>query len=132
MLSSLASFNKASAAENLPCLEAMVAIEVRPVPILFSFEAPAFQVHAPFQYPVPCVPLQETPEQRRAKLATRARALAERKEAARVAEANARLEQQFVESCDALRQMESRKRLQLIVQHRTEQVQNLHTSDATF
>ncbi|KAK9843056.1 hypothetical protein WJX74_006347 [Apatococcus lobatus] len=65
---------------------------------------------------------EETPEQRRAKLATRARALAERKEAARVAEANARLEQQFVESCDALRQMESRKRLQLIVKQRTEQV----------
>ncbi len=66
--------------------------------------------------------MQETPEQRRAKLAERARALADRKEAARAAEAQARLEQQFVESCDALRQMESRKRLQLINQQRTGQV----------
>ena len=71
---------------------------------------------------------QETPEQRRAKLATRARALAERKEAARVAEANARLDQRFVESCDALRQMESRKRLQLIVQQRSQQARMLPAS----
>ena len=81
--------------------------------------------------------IQETPEQRRAKLAERARALADRKEAARVAEAQARLEQQFVESCDELRQMESRKRLQLIMQQRTGQVlmassccKNMTTGDA--
>ncbi|KAK9867728.1 hypothetical protein WJX84_006536 [Apatococcus fuscideae] len=68
------------------------------------------------------VKTEETPDQRRTKLAARARALAERKEAARVAEAQARLDQQFVESCDALRQIESRKRLQLIVQQQKGQV----------
>ncbi len=64
----------------------------------------------------------ETPEQRRAKLAARARELADRREAERQALAAQLYEQAFMENCDVLRETNSRRVLYRTLDERTAQV----------
>ncbi|KAK9818145.1 hypothetical protein WJX72_007779 [[Myrmecia] bisecta] len=65
---------------------------------------------------------QVTAEQRRAELADRARRLAAAREAERQEQANRLLEQQFRESCDVLREVESHNKLQHVVDQRSSQI----------
>lgn len=67
--------------------------------------------------------LAETPEERRAKLAARARALAERREAERQHLANSLYQQAFSEKCDVLRTTQSKRMLQRTVDERTAQIE---------
>ncbi len=68
------------------------------------------------------VSMQETPEERRAKLATRARELASRREEERQAIAQKLYEQAFAENCDVLRTTQSKRILYRTLEERTAQV----------
>ena len=65
---------------------------------------------------------QEKPEERRAKLAERARALASRREAERQELANTLLNRAFNEGCDVLRETNSKRVLYRTLEERTAQV----------
>lgn len=64
----------------------------------------------------------ETPEQRRAGLAARARALAAKREAGRQARAEQLYEQAFQENCDVLRETNSKRMLFRTIEERRAQV----------
>lgn len=65
---------------------------------------------------------QQTPEQRRAEIANRARKLGAAREAERQALAASLLEQQFREGCDLLRQVESEHKVHRVLDQRKSQV----------
>lgn len=65
---------------------------------------------------------QETPEQRRAKLAARARELAARREAERQELAKQLYERAFMENCDVLRDVNSKRFLYRTLEERNAQV----------
>ncbi|KAG1664182.1 hypothetical protein FOA52_011358 [Chlamydomonas sp. UWO 241] len=67
--------------------------------------------------------LEETPEERRAKLAARARALADRREAERQALAQSLYSQAFAESCDVLRTTQSKRMLLRTLDERSAQIE---------
>lgn len=64
----------------------------------------------------------ETPEERRAKLAARARELAARREAERQELATRLMEQAFIENCDVLRETNSKRVLYRTLEERNAQV----------
>lgn len=68
----------------------------------------------------------ETPEQRRAKLAARARELAARREAQRQEAAAQLYEQAFMENCDVLRETNSKRVLYRTLEERNAQVRGAH------
>lgn len=70
------------------------------------------------------VSMQETPEERRAKLAARARELANRREEERQAVAQKLYEQAFAENCDVLRTTQSKRILYRTLEERTAQIES--------
>ena len=83
------------------------------------------------RYKQELVDSQETPAERRAKLAARARELAARREGERQKLADSLMKQAFDENCDVLRDVQSKRFLFKTLEERTAQVRGMHAAAAT-